>query len=451
MLLTKIGYLFRIINWYLLIYSLFCLVLFFFITSVIYINNYSNYYYTVEKELDTPKYRELNTLEVCLYLRCKGYLDLTNYKEYIYTPFSNELVYIPNGAISNTKTIYRNITEDYNIIVKHDNKIFVIGNKIYNELLTPLFSVYTLIVIAILVILSMLASIKLIKHSYVKKGKMKHELTPLVQREIAEMVNHELATPIAVLESEVNNVLSNRYGLYMDEITTEKYTDMRKKATTEEEIEEVDAIMNIKCSIERIKAILKFISSTKKIKNGNGTINIGTIINNVVNSVNTFSVNKMTYNIVDPDGLLNMYSVHHKYGNGNFLNALQVLFNNSMEAHATELTISCYLYSKNGKFGEMCIELSDNGSGIIGYKNLESLNKSIFSYGFSTKSDIKFSITDRILHRLGIIDYNTGRGIGLYITRKILEDSGGSLKVIGTSIAGTTFELRIPVKLTVGL
>jgi two-component system NtrC family sensor kinase len=68
------------------------------------------------------------------------------------------------------------------------------------------------------------------------------------------------------------------------------------------------------------------------------------------------------------------------------------------------------------------IRIEDTGSGITP----EQMNK-IFDPYFTTKQS------------------KSGTGLGLYITKKVVEDHNGSIKVDSPPGAGTTFTIRLPL------
>ena len=103
----------------------------------------------------------------------------------------------------------------------------------------------------------------------------------------------------------------------------------------------------------------------------------------------------------------------------------------------------------------MSMKVKDNGTGIRNSNNKCVLDNKIFTYGYTTKdennnrSNCK-SLLSRILDLLGfnLIHKKSTRGIGLYISKSILEKNGGDIRLIDTTPYGTTFELIIPIKKT---
>ena len=68
------------------------------------------------------------------------------------------------------------------------------------------------------------------------------------------------------------------------------------------------------------------------------------------------------------------------------------------------------------------VQVEDNGSGITS----EQMTR-IFDPYFTTKQG------------------KSGTGLGLYITKKVVEDHNGSIKVDSTPDVGTTFTIRLPL------
>ena len=97
-----------------------------------------------------------------------------------------------------------------------------------------------------------------------------------------------------------------------------------------------------------------------------------------------------------------------------FINIIQ----NSVEAmeKGAHLTIKAYQNDK-----KVCIEIKDEGVGI----KQDELDK-IFNPFFSTKEK--------------------GTGLGLYITKRIIDNNGGSIHMESTEGKGTTFYLEFPMK-----
>jgi signal transduction histidine kinase len=96
--------------------------------------------------------------------------------------------------------------------------------------------------------------------------------------------------------------------------------------------------------------------------------------------------------------------------------AFSNLILNAMEAMPEGGTLSV---SARPLEGRVLIEFSDNGKGIN-----EAIRENIFNPFFTTK--------------------DTGTGLGLAITHKIIEEHNGSIEVVSTPGAGTTFTLTLP-------
>lgn len=139
---------------------------------------------------------------------------------------------------------------------------------------------------------------------------------------------------------------------------------------------------------------------------------ISEVFNNVLQLVSSeFALNKIRVNQTSASGLsLKVNSRHFE----------EILFNltlnacHAMEKHGGELTL--HAYQPNGK---VIVEISDSGPGIP-----KDLQKRIFEPFYTTKG-------------------SNGTGLGLYITKQLVERNSGKIKVDSKLGRGTTFKLEL--------
>jgi signal transduction histidine kinase len=112
---------------------------------------------------------------------------------------------------------------------------------------------------------------------------------------------------------------------------------------------------------------------------------------------------------IDPNGIHNVLS-------NLIANAVEACRNDGRrERH--RITVSCRLQNST-----LLIKVSDNGTGIP-----EEVKQNLFKKFYSTKG-------------------SKGTGLGLVVTRKIIEEHGGAIRVESTDGEGTTFFVEIPFK-----
>ena len=102
------------------------------------------------------------------------------------------------------------------------------------------------------------------------------------------------------------------------------------------------------------------------------------------------------------------------------MRAIQNVIINAVQASAEKkgsITVSC---TAKDFYVDVCVK--DTGCGIT-----ETQLEKIFDPYFTTKQN------------------KSGTGLGLYITRKVIEDHSGSIKVDSTPQVGTTFTIRLPL------
>ena len=90
----------------------------------------------------------------------------------------------------------------------------------------------------------------------------------------------------------------------------------------------------------------------------------------------------------------------------------------------------------------------------IQYKKVELTDYNIFKYGYSTKDKdgkniINTNWLTSLLYKINLlVRDNEFRGAGLSICKDLLRKNGGDIMLVETSKEGTTFRLKIPVKVT---
>ncbi len=100
--------------------------------------------------------------------------------------------------------------------------------------------------------------------------------------------------------------------------------------------------------------------------------------------------------------------------------ALLNIVSNSIDANDKERGFIVIKAGKMKPGGDVRISIADNGKGIPG-----DILQKIFDPFFSTKG-------------------SKGTGLGLAVTRKIIEEHGGKLDVESTPGSGTTFTILLP-------
>lgn len=372
------------------------------------------------------------------------------------------------GNLQNYKKSQNNLkiskfNTDFDIVFTINSGELIIESAIYKNLLTNIYITFSILLFVPYTILFVIIYIFKVKQKLLEKGEFKSELETRLQRDLTEMLHHELTSPLAVINSnieELKNVTipcihkENRIcsvHLVNDTYHTEYCNTCIYNKTPNDYEEKIEYFNKIDYAIERIKSILEIISKSKHIRFSNGTVPIYNIMENAIGSINSFKIHKLEA-VYTNSNLLKHYSVVKELGNGNFLNILHVLFNNSIEAYATEVNIIASVVDEN----MIQILIQDNGSGILDSKGRPNKTDDIFKYGYSAKDEnclrYKAGLLTRFLDWAGfnyVKDNKTTRGIGLFISRETLQKAGGKLELYDTTREGTTFRLLIPVKSTI--
>lgn len=409
----------------------------------------------------------ISMLDACIVLNCK---TLTIKKD------GNIDVYKVNeeGELSLFKSVtedkynkYTNhfdfFTSNLNIIMTLNDSEMVIDNGVYSNIIFNTFIMVTIFMAIPSLLLYVYIVTRLNIRQRLNKGLYKSELETRLQRDLTEVLHHELGVPISIIETNVDELIYRLYPCKIDKTKICRYATLAEDRTflkcdhcinskrmTDNDRENILLFSDLRFAVDRVKSILKIISNSKKIRFSNGTVPIFAICENIVSSINSFKLRKISADYINAD-IIKKYSVIAELGNGNILNILHVLMNNSIEAGANKVTIESKLVNDN----TLKLTITDNGIGVRDSKGKPIIDKHIFDYGYTTKDEScsRFnskSIGLKILDFLGftISSNKPKRGIGLFISKSIIQKVGGDIILKETSETGTTFELIIPVKKT---
>lgn len=321
-------------------------------------------------------------------------------------------------------------TDEYNLIIRDGNVKYVLNDNSYilsAVKATIYISIIMSLTFGVFTIVNLYSGYK---NDIYEKGSYKMYVENKLQANVTEMIHHEINAPLAIINALVDSV-----------------RDIIKDS---HKIEEHKKILDgFDYAVERIESVLGLLSESKHMKYAKGDVSIGEIIKHIVTNVNKFKVGsvKLEFNNFD---ILDKYSIHAKLGNGNLMNILHILVNNSIEAKADKLLFTPV------EVGDDFIELyiSDNGHGVRDHNNNIIKTDSIFEYGYSTKDNkgqhvLSKSKLNRFLKffNIGIMSTDTTRGIGLYMNKMLLYKVNGDIELYKTSATGTTFKLTLPVEI----
>lgn len=373
------------------------------------------------------------------------------------------------------KLITSILTTDLKLYVDKDKYIFILGTKYIKEYSLRLYIITSIIIIILLLPLYIILCIIKERDNKLNKVSYKNELETTLQRNLTEVIHHEMAIPLALIRTLTDNLFIDmfRCPLYKEKscvlhtnlfcnneeelkkcmLCANAFNYTRTDILGVRKIEFLDMYNKIILNIDRLNSILKLLAGAKHIKNSNGNNSLYKIIDNVVSSVNSFKLEKIKAFYEDNKKLLDKYALGHGLQNGELMNIVQVLVNNAIEALATEI----HIYSELGPDATMNIYFKDNGMGIRDSKNKIVTNNKIFEMGYTSKADEEDYKTDGIflvkickyiLKKLNVtlVKRKNTRGIGLYISRNVLREAGGDITLVETSAEGTTFCINIPIK-----
>lgn len=388
--------------------------------------------YEFENKL-LAKCKTINCKEVIVYIETGGidrYILSKNNKT------ADKLTLI--GHNEEDEYIFNNyLTKNFDLIIHDDENIkYILNNAEYIELLIYL-TLITYIIVTLFFLSTMFYNAKYnYTNNLYERGSYKLYTESKIQGNISEMLHHEISAPISILES-----CAIEYSNLIESI---QLTDKQKS--------EYEHIRNgVIFSLDRLNSILMNLYQTRDIKKEHNA-SIYVALKHIVNTVNSLQIGKLTDTfVVESDRTLDKIAVNPTLGNGNFLNIMNIMLTNSIEAGATNIEYKAEVI--NSKF--IYLYVKDNGRGIRDKNNdllpLSQVNI-IMNYGYSTKDKkgnhiVKINRWKKFLSYFGlrVISTETNRGIGLYMVKMLLLKAGGNLKVVETKDSGTTFELKIPI------
>lgn len=405
---------------------------------------YSRIYMNYESILNTVYVPEYYEHENELLAKCKAVncLEVISYEGGItsrYTIAKNnktadKLDFIDNHDIP-LSIISRYLSFRYNLIVYNQDEKYIIDNSEYiRTFLYMVLCIYAILIIFFLVIMFYNTRYNY-KNAQYEKGSYKMYAESKIQGNITEMLHHEISAPISILKTSTSEL----FNMFSANI----------KKDNEEEAKQLRS--GIEYSLDRLDAILSMLYQSRDIKKNEETTIFETITY-IVTTVNRINIGKLSYIFEDNNSILDNIKVSKQLGNGNFMNILNVMLTNSIEAGGTNIIFKPNLISS--KFLELYI--TDNGRGIRDKNNniIKTDPTSVVTeYGYSSKDKkgnhiVRKSLLQKILSVFGlrIISTNTNRGIGLYMNKMLLMKVGGSINVVSTSQEGTTFKLKVPIE-----
>lgn len=338
-------------------------------------------------------------------------------------------------------------------VIVHNRNLYYVNNDIYlRETINKLNTLLYLLLLPI-VIYYCIKVYNIEKKKVLDKRNYKYSIEGQIQRNLTESLYHELNGPLSIIKTLISDLYSSLFFCPNSKSICSRLTNNKdgiKCKDTECSYKDnrfrdiADHYQTIEFALERIKSTITLVAKSKDIKYNNENISFYTIVDNVIASCNILSVNKLHSSYENLD-ILNNYAIAGRLNNGDIMNVLTVLVNNSLEAKATNITISADINNLSNYIG---LYVKDNGTGIQDELGNVRANNEIFNYGYSSKEKNNLSWFRRFLYRFGIVmKSNTKvKGAGLALNKQLLLSNGGDITIYKTSRSGTTFKLLLPCK-----
>ena len=343
---------------------------------------------------------------LCKHTECIG-IDYYN-RRYVLDNNSNELVHSDMSILDSVKYIKKiMIRKTY---IDHDHVIiYTLDGMMYNDVIN-----IATITGVMVILLSLISSV--IYYRYrdkqqstdiaAERSALEHDMKTL----IAATAYHEMMTPITVIRTSVET--------------------LQDSATTDIDKNTLDILLT---TIDRLESVLRQLSSNRNAAKSED-ISVLYITKSVLDSLGVIvTESNFTYDISNIEVLKDLRS--YKLDNGSLGNILNNLFKNSLEAGATILKVFPKLSDDM-----LHMMILDNGGGIP-MSDTDDKDM-IFKLGVSSKRDSNNLLSAHMSLSGSVHEC----GNGLYLVRVVLESAGGSIQLVKTSSAGTTFMLSLPVK-----
>lgn len=326
---------------------------------------------------------------------------------------------------------FKMYTLEGGIIVRYHNQSYIVDDSTYLFSMIRTAELATVIIcLGYLFVLLYIISIKY-KNNIYEKGTYKMYVENKLQRDVTEMIHHEMNMPLAIIRTVIED--------FQDAIGCKKCIAANTSIA--------DKFDSIELAIQRIESVLHLLQEAKHIKYNYKNISIYKILENIIACVNSFNLSKIKADYIGRD-IMRLYTVSPVLSSGTLLNIINVMVTNSKEAKALNIKFTGKLLKK----GFMYIFIEDDGIGIRDKQNHIIKTDSIFEWGYSSKdmngeNIINKNILSKILRIFGIklAEKTHSRGIGLYVNRSVLRKVGGDIKLLDTSENGTKFVIIIPI------
>lgn len=340
---------------------------------------------------------------------------------------------------SDNELINRNILRDYNIvyyytlendvIFERNNIVLTNGQRIgfknnklvYVMKFNNIFFIFLLYGIFMILISSFLFYYWTVKLS--AKSRV-NEMMNNVGKEAAlanknmniltENISHEAKTPLMIISSSIQEIKNNMFKLSCNNCII--FDCAHNRVIDNSNVEKISRTFDLlEMNVESIYNIIERIRDFKKVKYSNGNKSIFNIAHASRNIMHLYKKIKFE---IELDCNLKNYKLE-RLKNEDLMNIFTNHIKNSVEAKSTSIIIN----AGEIEDGLLPIYIIDNGNGIP--KNIAT---NIFEANFSTKE--------------------TGdiRGVGLYLSKELLNSIGGKTSLYETSLDGTAFELKIPAE-----
>ena len=327
---------------------------------------------------------------------------------------------------------YGMYTKEGSLIIKYNNQIYLVDDLLYFNSILNLTYILAVILGLLYVLFVIYMAMVLYKNSVYEKGAYKMYVENKLQRDVTEMIHHEMNMPIAIIRGMIDDI----HDIVNNDLCKRNVLNVN------------DKFDNMELALQRIESVLQLLQEAKHIKYNYTNISIFKILENIIACINSFSLSKLKVSYEGKNNMLK-YTTDITLPPGSLLNIINVMVTNSKEAKA----LNIHFKAEVTKPGYMDLFIKDDGMGIRDKYNRIIKTSRIFEWGYSSKDDkgnhvLNKSRIIRFLNFLGInIENKTHlRGIGLYVNRAILRKIGGDIILLETSETGTLFQIVLPIR-----